>query len=243
MDRLVLNTGYKQQYSIYFGKCFKATLEGIKTKNCELSIFNSSDRAEPDDFNTLNKYLDNLSLSKIVFNAIKFYSMNSRDDLKIYELMSGFLLSKIIKIPIVRFENCDIPMYFSKTLFSKESKIIDISFKGCHLNRSKPHIIYFTKSNYTIRNLIIEDVSKLNDIALDGEIKSHLYRNRAQYMSRMAAISLIVMGKHKNNLLSRLDRFLLIYLAKMIYPSKGTGEWLKVVWEEELSGFLNKNEK
>jgi hypothetical protein len=229
-----------KKYSLRFGKPFENELKEIDQKNCELYLsrdvegHNNFSPIIAENIKILTKRLDQIAPSKITFNDISFRTI--LDDINTTTIAG--LISKLRKIARVEFEYCALSIRFCRMFFESPFKIINVKFKGCQIiPEYKAIIMDCLKTNYKIQNVDIDDFPSSFDrncIAVDGEIKSYLYRNRAQYLCRQAAIALIQIRKGRNKFFDLVDKSLVIYLAKMVYNNKNNAEWLNTVFEKEL---------
>ena len=237
-------------YLIAFNsKGAEAKLKEIKTKGCKLYISRSiHDKPETIyDFTILNKYLDEISPIKITFSSIGFNcNLGSRFD------NVRKLTAKIVNIATVSFKYCSITLPFYQHFFvdlnllGSRSKITKVKFRGCRVTpECKTAIMSGLGCNYSIRSLVIHDIdsSSVFDpdyVAIDGGIKSYLYRNRARHLCRMAALTLILIRRHRKSLFSCFDKSLVVHLAKMVYDTRTGAEWLGVIFDDELKN-MGKN--
>lgn len=241
MDKLTSNEKVEEPnlYTIVFGSSFESTLEGIKIKGCELYVSGREYNlfTLTNNLIILNRYLDEMRPFKITFHDVQF-GFNSAQNLLSSCGTETELISKIRKIPTIRFEFCNIPVEFYKNLFDIASKIINITFKGCQIAlETKSVIMKRLASNYTVRELVIDGSARSSDLSavpVDGTIKSYLYRNRAIHLCRMAALTIVLMRKYTYSIFTPFDKSLVVYMAKTIYNTRSDPEWLKIVLTDEI---------
>jgi len=215
--------------------------EMVKIKGRELKITSSSYDTPRviHDFTILNKYLDDIAPSAIVFDSIGFDCNPGKRYVHIVEL-----ISKIAKIPSVKFKQCYILLGFYQYLFVENMKTVAITFENCQiLPVYKNAIMNGLRWNYTIRDLTILESDSMfdsskgklnNNIAVDGTIKQYMFRNRSRYLCRMATITLIGIRNRRNSIFDIIDKSLMIYFAKILYSTKPNVEWLRVIFTDEL---------
>lgn len=199
---------------------------------CELYLSATSRNHLPTlrSFMILSKCLENMTPIKIIFDSI---------EISVIRFVKGFdnttaLITKIVKVPIIEFRNCSITREFYVDFFVKENhRTIEVIFKDCRLTPNcKFTVMAGLAYNYFIRNLVIVDKDSSDSkftTEVDGGIKRYLFRNRARHLCRMAALTLILIRRHKHTFLDLIDEQLVIYLARMIYSTKMDAEWLNMV--------------
>lgn len=216
--------------------------EMTKNKGCELTITNSSYDIPrvTHDFALLNKYLHDISPSTIIFNSIILDCNMGKRYVNVTDL-----IMEIAKIPTIKFKCCHILSGFYQYFVTSKLKTIKITFDDCHILPVYKNVIMDgLRWNYTIRDLIISESKPIfdrstgklnNDVAVDGTIKSYLYRNRSIHLCHMAALTIILIRKYRtDHLLSCLDKSLVLYMSKIIYNTRTHAEWLKFVIANEV---------
>ena len=223
---------------VIFGPAFESKLKAIEDKNCELYVVEN--KHDPlitpliiaENIKILTKYLNNIAPLKITFNDISFRTI--LDDIN-NSTIAGFI-SNLRKIPNIEFEYCALSIRFFRMLFELPAEMIHVKFRGCQvIPEYKRIIVEHLVTNYKLRTLEFDDITEYRDsITLDGEIKRCLYRNRAQHVCRRAVIAIIQIRKKRNKFWDLVDKSIVINLAKSIYKTKDSMDWIKIVFQAEL---------
>jgi hypothetical protein len=202
----------------------------------------SSDRlSDISDFYLLNKYLDSMNLTKVMFNGTTIINDSKylNDSRYPVYLDTKTLMRKIANIPIVEFVGCRRipPEFYKRFLNIPQHKTVELIFKYCDARQDSKVIISNLKNNYSIRSLIIyETKNRLTPEDTNDEIKINeiLFRNRARYLCKKSSLALILIKRYNNKYFNLVDKPLVIFIAKLVLSTKTDPKWLEVISDSVL---------
>lgn len=216
-------------------------LEKIKENNCEIIISYVKDAKFFDPRKKFNyageeiihmikifDLLQNLNVKKIKFNNF-YFSIH-------YPFMKLLVCIKLIKLKNIEFLDChlcDWGGYFK--LCENKTFLSNIIFTNCNFNLGDANmVIKALENNYKILNLEIKDFGEMihtddiefqdyinYDVEALAKINKYIDRNKIIEIFRRSSLQLILIRKYRyNELLSPLDKNIVLKISKLIYESR-----------------------
>lgn len=195
------------------------------------------------DPSLLIKYLSSMKLTKITFDLVQISSSTFAG----HSINTKPLIREIANIPIVEFVGCEISSQFYQLFFIlAQHKTVELIFRDCRVTSElKAVIINNLQHNHSIRSLVICNTSNINieDYKRityeESKIDDILFRNRANYLCKIVAFTLILIRRRYNKYFNLVDKSIVIFIAKLVRNTKRDPKWLKVITDSVLNGVVS----
>ena len=230
-------------------KSFKDKLDEIlstKLKYLQLGKGDNFDYITNPEFDILIDFLSNFPPKEISFVDVVFVSELRRYvERKVSARVSRnfeTLLKACLKSSSLEFIRCtDLDANGDSDfmqIICTPSNVTNLRFVRCNIELvQKQKMDEFLKDNYKIMDVEIVNDGKVEMysnsssafgciVAVHGQIKSHLLRNRSYEACCLSALQLILIHKHHQSILNIVDKNIILIIAKMVYKDRCSYEWI-----------------